>query len=476
MALIGNQLTALRHLTTSLRSVSGYQRSISSQTRDILDRVEQRESNARTYVRKFPMVVAGGEGAMLWDIDGKEYYDCIAGAGTLTLGHNPPVVKQALIKFLETSEVPLSMLDFATVPKDEFVTSLFSTLPKELRDGRVHFCSPAGTDCIDAAVKLCKIATGRKSVLCFHGSYHGHGQAPLAMMGNLDTKSAIPGSLMPDVHFLPFPYKYRNPFGIMGDEGANACMKYIETLLSDAESGVTAPACVVVEVVQGEGGANCFQDEALRTLRALTTKHGIPLVIDEIQAGFCRTGRMHSFERAGIVPDVACFSKAVGGQQPLAVICFKEELNQWQPGSHTGTFRGNTLSFVAGVASFDFMKENRLWEAARQQGWRLRQNLKETQSRVKSIGDVRGRGVMIGVEFVDPRGHTDSSTPPPEFGDLAADVQKECFKRGLIIERGGRQGCVLRFLPPAVITDAQVDASCQIFSDAVSFVEEQHGL
>ena len=130
----------------------------------------------------------------------------------------------------------------------------------------------------------------------------------------------------------------------------------------------------------------------------------------------------------------------------------------------------------AGVASFDFMKENRLWEAARQQGWRLRQNLKETQSRVKSIGDVRGRGVMIGVEFVDPRGHTDSSTPPPEFGDLAADVQKECFKRGLIIERGGRQGCVLRFLPPAVITDAQVDASCQIFSDAVSFVEEQHGL
>ena len=306
---------------------------------------------------------------MLWDIDGKEYYDCLAGAGTLTLGHNPPVVMDALRKFLD-SGVPLSMLDFATVPKDEFVTALFSTLDKQL--SRVHFCSPAGTDCLDAAVKLCKLATGRKTVLCFHGSYHGHGQGPLAMMGNLDTKSAMPGSLQPDVHFLPFPYKFRNPFGIPGDEGANAVMRYIENILGDVESGISAPACVVLEVVQGEGGANAFQDEALRTLRRITQERGIPLVIDEIQAGFCRTGTWHAYERAGVVPDVACFSKAVGGQMPLAVIAFREELNKWAPGSHTGTFRGNTMSMVAGKASIEYMQETRLWELAAEKGHKFR--------------------------------------------------------------------------------------------------------
>jgi len=421
------------------------------------------------------MVVARGRGALLWDVEGKEYIDCLAGAGTLTLGHNPHVVKEALRKFLD-SDVPLSMLDFATEAKDEFVTALMATLPRELSDGRVHFCSPAGTDALDAAVKLCKIATGRKTVLCFHGSYHGHGQGPLAMMGNLDTKSTMPGSLMPDVHFLPFPYKYRNPFGIPGDEGADACMRYIENLLGDVESGISAPACVVLEVVQGEGGANAFQDEALRTLRRVTAERGIPLVVDEIQAGFCRTGHFHAFERAGIVPDVACFSKAVGGQMPLAVICFKEELNQWAPGSHTGTFRGNTMSMVAGTASIQFMQEEKLWETASERGHQLRQGLRQAQADTSSIGDVRGRGVMVGVELIDPRSPVDHLGLHRGHGELALTVQQECFARGLIVERGGRDGCVVRFLPPAVITEEEVGRACEMFAGAVVAAEKKHKL
>lgn len=247
-----------------------------------MQRVEQRESNARTYCRTFPIVVAKGEGVYLWDIDGNRYIDCLAGAGTLSLGHNPKLIKQVMRDFLD-SDVPLSLLDLATVEKDEFVTTLMSVMPPELASGRVHFCSPAGTDAVDAAIKLCKIATGRKTVLCFHGSYHGHGQGPLAMMGNLKTKSLVP-SLMPDVHFLPFPYEYRNPFGIPGEAGAAAVMNYIETLLSDVESGVSRPACVVVEVVQGEGGGLAFPDGALRRLREVTLRMGIPLVVDEVCA------------------------------------------------------------------------------------------------------------------------------------------------------------------------------------------------
>eukprot|EP00656_Telonema_subtile_P018985 TRINITY_DN20315_c0_g1_i1.p2 TRINITY_DN20315_c0_g1~~TRINITY_DN20315_c0_g1_i1.p2 ORF type:complete len:151 (-),score=42.11 TRINITY_DN20315_c0_g1_i1:188-640(-) len=143
--------------------------------------------------------------------------------------------------------------------------------------------------------------------------------------------------------------------------------------------------------------------------------------------------------------------------------------------SHTGTFRCNTLSFVAGKASLEYMAEHRVWESARRQGWRFQEQLRDIQSRAHTIGDVRGRGVMLGVEMVDPRGHTDDASPPPEFGALAETVQRECFERGLIIERGGRHGCVLRFLPPAEITDGQVDASCQIFSDAVAAAEKSHG-
>jgi len=161
---------------------------------------------------------------------------------------------------------------------------------------------------------------------------------------------------------------------------------------------------------------------------------------------------------------------------PMAVMCFKEELNQWAPGSHTGTFRGNTMSMVAGTASMKYMLETELWKQAREKGHRFREGLRDMISRHPSVADVRGRGCMIGVELVDPTSKLDANGVHAEHGDLALTVQQEAFKRGLIMERGGRHGCVIRFLPPAIITDAQIDRSCEIFEDALLAAEMQHGL
>lgn len=386
----------------------------------------------------------------------------------------------------------------ATPEKDQFVTDLQSVLPADMRDNaRFHFCSPAGTDALDAAVKLCKHATGRRSVLAFHGGYHGHGHGTLAMMGNLDAKSSIAG-LMSDVHFLPYPYTFRNPFGMDSEEGERAVLRYIETVLNDVESGIPKPACMVVEAIQGEGGVGSLSDFALQELRRLTLKYDVPLVLDEVQAGFCRSGDFFAFQKSGIAPDVVCMSKAVGGSQPLAVLAYNKRLDKWGPGAHTGTFRGSQLSFVCGsgacararpaltpalapaltpsprpgAASINYMKEVKLWEHATARGAQLRKHLADLASRSKSIVDIRGRGMMLGVELAKPDTQDHTGRPQP-FGDLAQQVQMECVKRGMILERGGRGGAVMRILAPLVITEKEVDTCAGIFADALLAAEKK---
>jgi len=434
---------------------------------DIVKRAAVRESNARGYVRKFPIAIGKAEGVKVWDATtGDMYWDCLGCAGTLALGHNHPVQRKAIQEWLD-SGVPQQTLDLASPLKDDFVTELMSILPDELT--RVHFCSPAGTDCLDAAVKLAKMKTGRRGVMSFHGGYHGHGQGPLAMMGNLDTKTHVPG-LMGETHFLPYPYCYRNPFGLKGkpDRGGEAAvMKYIETILDDVESGIPLPACIVIEAIQGEGGVNEISDWALKELRRLTAAKGVMLIMDEVQCGFCRSGDFFAFNRSGVVPDILCMSKALGGGMPMAVIAFKEEANVWAPGSHTGTFRGNTIAFATGAASIRYMKEEKLWEQVAHKGKILRANFKADQARTGGvIGSIRGRGFMQGVEMVDPK-NMDMFGMPKPHGALAAQVQLEAFKRKMMFERGGRDGAVIRFLSPLIMTEEEIGITSKIFSESL---------
>jgi diaminobutyrate-2-oxoglutarate transaminase len=282
-------------------------------------------------------------------------------------------------------------------------------------------------------------------------------------------KAAI-GGLSAEVQFLPFPSDYRCPFGIGGQAGADIGLRYIESILDDPNSGVLLPAGMLLEVIQGEGGVNCVPDAWLRDIRRLTERCGVPLIIDEVQTGLGRTGRLYAFQHAGITPDVLVLSKAIGGGLPLSVVLYRRDLDQWRPGAHAGTFRGNQLAFVAGAATIRYVREQGLDVNAAEMGSALRAELEAIAREEPIIGDVRGRGLMIGVEVVDESRDGAVAGIPSSSGKLSRAIQHECLRRGLIVELGGRNGAVVRILPPLILTPSDVEAIVDRFRDAVRAV------
>lgn len=431
----------------------------------LLAKQAERESNARSYPRYLPMAIREAQGVEVTDVDGNTYYDCLAGAGTLHLGHNHPVVTEA-IEDAMAADRPMHTLDITTPTKEAFVDTLFDSLPDEFAESaNVQFCSPAGTDAIEAALKLTKTATGRRSVLSFRGGYHGMTHGALGLMGDTSAKEEVAGT-MSNVHHLPYPNAYRCPFGV-GEEGHEVGSRYVERLLSDPERGFTDPAAMVLEPVQGEGGSLPAPDDWLQEMRRVTREHDVPLVVDEIQTGLGRTGELYAFERAGITPDVVTLSKAIGGGLPLAVMLYDEELDEWDSGAHTGTFRGNQLGMAAGKATIEYIVENDLASNAKRLGEHLRGYLDAVANQFAEVGDVRGRGLMLGAEMVDTTQDADRLGAHPPDADLAEAIQSACFDRGLIVERGGREGATVRFLPPLMVSKAEIEDIGRIFGEAV---------
>jgi diaminobutyrate-2-oxoglutarate transaminase len=424
-------------------------------TSAMYDFVQERESAARTYANRFKLVFERASGMRLFDLEGREYLDCLAAAGTLALGHNHPRIQGAVEEFLRSGALQQA-LDLTTPVKYHFLKRLYQCLPARFAENaRVQFCGPTGADAIEAALKLFKTATKRNSIIAFHGAYHGMTSGSLALTGNLTAKNFM-GGLMPDVHFMPYPHPYRCPFGL-GAEGYRASLAYMEQVLSDPESGITLPAAVVVEVVQGEGGVIPAPIDWLRGLRRITAKASVPLIIDEIQTGFGRTGEMFAFEAADIEPDAVVVSKALGGGYPLALMLYHKRYDAWTPGAHAGTFRGNQIAMVAGTATMDVLLEDELIKAAQEKGEYLAVRLAELADRYPRVGDVRGRGLMWGLEIVDPDGPLDMVGNPPPDGPAARAVQRACLANGLILETGGRHGSVVRILPPLIIDPLELD-------------------
>lgn len=436
-------------------SLPGQKREVKSDTKYLVKQAE-RESNARSYPRRLPIAIAEAKGVYIKDTNGNVYIDCLAGAGSLALGHNHPVVQEAIINTVK-SDLPLLTLDLTTPVKEEFVDEIFGCLPHEFaKDAKIQFCSPSGADAIEAATKLVKHATGRRTMMAFHGGYHGMTHGALSMMGNLGPKNNISG-LMADVHFMP----YSN----YGNVDPKWNLNYIENVLTDPESGIVKPAGMLMEVVQGEGGVIPSDDEWLRQIRRITKENDVPLMIDEVQTGMGRTGKIFAFEHSGIIPDVLVLSKAIGGSLPLAVVIYNKSLDKWGPGSHAGTFRGNQMAMAAGIATIKYMKNNNLIEHVNNMGNKLRGMLEQVMQSSNFISEVRGRGLMLGVQIVNK----ENNGKP--YGELARIIQRECFERGLVIEVGGRDSGVVRFLPPLIINENQIDTIGQIFAEAVKAAE-----
>lgn len=429
------------------------------QSKALLDAQSTNESSAVSYPRGMPMAIKRANGATVEDLDGNIYIDFFGGAGVMNVGHANPEVMEAVKKQLEELT---HALDFPNPARHQLVELLSDLLPEQLT--RVFFGGPTGSDAVEAAVKLAKFNTNRFPVIAFEGAYHGMTAGALSLCsGDQFKEDFLP--LMPEVHFVPYAYCYRCPFKKEPDSCELECAQYLEHVIEDPHSGVGRPAAVIIEPVQGEGGSVAPPDRYMKKVRQICDDYKVPLIADEIQAGFCRTGKMFSSEHGGVVPDIMTMSKALGGiGLPISGIAYKEELNTWPPGKHIGTFRGNVMAYAAGAAALKFMVDHDLAGHAARVGQIMLSMLQELENDLPIVGEARGKGLLLGVEFVHDK---ETKEPAP---DLAKKVQTACHQNGLLIEIGGHYNNVARFLPPLVISENLAKKGVEVFADATNKV------
>ncbi|MBE0505778.1 MAG: diaminobutyrate--2-oxoglutarate transaminase [Marinospirillum sp.] len=411
--------------------------------------LERLESEVRTYSRSFPVVFTRARGATLTDENGKEYIDFLAGAGTLNYGHNNPKLKKALLDYIMDDGITHG-LDMWTSAKRDFLETLEQLIfkPRGL-DYKVQFCGPTGTNAIEAALRIARNATGRTNVISFTNAFHGVTLGALAATANSKFRHA---AAMPTqgVSFLPY-------CGYM--DGDSSSLAYLEKTLTDNSSGVDYPAAILLETVQGEGGINVASIPWLQGIQKICKKHGILLIVDDIQSGCGRTGKYFSFEHAGIDPDIVTTSKSLSGYGlPFAAVFMKRELDQWKPGEYNGTFRGNNLAFVTStVAMREYWNNDDLAKEVTRKGTVVEYRFKQLARLFQDVGidaSERGRGLMRGLDILD--------------GDLADEIVAECFENGLVIETCGHAGQVVKCLCPLLITDDELNRGLDILERAVN--------
>lgn len=405
------------------------------------------ESAVRSYSRSFPVVFETARGCTLTDEKGHDHLDFFAGAGALNYGHNPPDVKRALIDYLSGDGITHS-LDMATAARAQF----FDTLQARILQPRgLHYKlmtpGPTGTNAVEAAMKLARKATGRSTIVGFTNGFHGMTLGSLSITGNQSKRG---GAGVPLNHTVMAPY-----CGELGPESGQT-LAWLEQMLGNPSSGVDTPAAVVVECIQGEGGARAATDAWLIGVREITKKHGVLMIVDDIQAGCGRSGGFFSFQSAGIVPDMVTLSKSLSGMGlPLSLVLLKPELDVFSPGEHNGTFRGFNPAFVTAAAALDrYWSDDRLMRHVRARSREAREALGRIAE--ERGGTVTGRGLMLGLSF--------------PVAAQASAVARACFARGLVIETAGAHDEVLKLLPPLVITQAELARGLSIIRAAVAEV------
>lgn len=389
---------------------------------------ERNESEVRSYCRSFPAKFERASGYTMWDVEGKAYLDFFAGAGALNYGHNPPEMKRKLMAYLVEDGISHT-LDMASRAKEDFLSRFSGIIlkPRGL-DYKVMFPGPTGTNSVESALKLARKVTGRQTVMSFTNAFHGMTLGALAVTGN---KFKRGGAGVPLHHAVSMPYD-----GYLGSD-INT-LDYIESYLKDSGSGISLPAAVIVETLQGEGGIQVASDQWLKGLASICKRYGILLIVDDVQMGCGRTGPFFSFERSGIVPDIVCLSKSIGGYGlPMALTLIKPELDRWKPGEHNGTFRGNNLAFVAASEALNYWQTGKFEEEIGEKASFLSRELENMTREFPDLnGERRGLGLMQGIAF--------------EPG--AADrISRLAFERGLIMETSGTDSEVIKIMPPLTI-------------------------
>ncbi len=404
---------------------------------------EKYESEVRSYCRVFTEELDTAKGAIIKDVNGKEYIDFFCGAGALNYGHNNEFIKKRIVEYLEHDGI-MHALDMYTKPKEEFISYFEEEIlkPRGL-NYKIQFPGPTGTNAVEAALKLARKVKQRRNIWCLMGCFHGMTLGSLALTTEAAARKGA-GVDLNNVTHIPAPYMFKNLDTI----------EYMQTILDDDHSGIEKPAALILETVQAEGGIWVFEKEYLKALREFCTKNDILLIIDDIQVGCARTGTFFSFERAGIVPDMVVLSKSIGAYGlPFALTLFKPELDIWNPGEHNGTFRGNQLAIVAAKAGLEFMKENKIEEAVREKSKIIEKFLNEEIKPLNKNFEIRGIGFIWGIETHN--------------GALAKKISQTAFKKGVIVERAGRGDSVVKIMPALITDEETLRKGLEILKEAV---------
>jgi len=402
---------------------------------------DRMESRVRSYSRSLPRQFTSAEDVWMHDNKGGRYLDFLTGCSTLNYGHNHPVLKQALLDYIEANGIAHG-LDLHTDAKAAFLETLENVIlkPRNLKYCAM-FTGPTGTNAVEAALKLARKVTKRQHVIAFTNGFHGMTLGALACTGNSDKRG---GAGIPLGHVSHEPYD-----GYYGPDIDTA--KLLDQRLSDPSSGLDKPAAFLVETVQGEGGLNAASPEWMRSIAKLAKQHGALLIVDDIQAGCGRTGGFFSFEDMGFTPDIITMAKSLSGMGlPFALTLFRPELDCWSPGEHNGTFRGNNHAFITAAAALrHFWSDGTFENGARDRGRYLAQRLEDMAERYGY--SVRGRGMMRGIDV--------------GTGEIASRITAAAFKRGLIIETSGSHGEVVKILAPLTISKS-------IFANGLDILDE----
>ena len=427
---------------------------------ELLNAQGEFETSSVVYPKAFRFAIDSARGATIRDVDGNYYIDWVAGIAVLNVGHNNPYVVQSVLEQLGRywhwmSEVPSEV-------RVRFLRNLHSILPEGLKGRAKVIFGVTGADACETAVALARWVSGKPMIMAFEGAYHGIHQGIVTATAKTELQ-VYAGVPMVNIARVPYPYPYRCPLPAKDAEDCgNAILNYIEHLLSDPYSGIGQVGAIIVEPVQGEGGYIVPPRGFLKGLRDIADRHGVLLIVDEVQTGVGRTGKWWAVEHFGITPDIMCMSKAIGGGIPMSVVAYRADYDEKLPEMfHLGTYRANPLALAAGAATIEYIQSRNLLDRTLQLGEYARRTFEDMADRYPVIGNVRGLGFMIGVELV-----RDKSTKDPG-AKLAGYVRRMLFENGVLMHTCGHFGNVLRFMAPLVLTRRHLDDGLMIFEEVI---------
>ncbi len=424
--------------------------------------IDRREAAVPSAIRcSYPVVIERGEGAMIEDVDGNKFLDWIGGVGVLNIGFSQPEVVEAVKE--QADKYFHGMFNVVTHEGYVALAEKLGSIAPVKGDKKKVFFANSGAEADENAVKVAKGYTGRSNIIVFSGAFHGRTYYTMTMTSKKAYAAGM-GPLADGVFRAQFPYYYRNPEGLPEEKEVEYYIDSIKAVFEQCAAADTI-AAVVVEPLQGEGGFIPAPIEWIKAVRKICDDNGILLIADEVQSGFCRTGRMFASEywkEVGVEPDIIATAKSIAAGVPLSAIIARAEVMEGvAPGTIGGTYCGNPLACAASLKTIEIMERDHLADRSVEIGKKVTARYKEIQKKYPVVGDVRGLGGMIGIEFVK-----DPETKEPDAA-LTADIIQTCAKNGLLVEGAGTYNNVIRFLAPLVITEEQLEAGLDIFEAAV---------